>query len=79
MSTVSLEERLAQMGRDLRQEMADGKELSGGFFCKMGKLFVEELLGAEVSEALGRDKGQRRAEGQGGYRNGYKARELRTG
>ena len=80
MSTVSLEERLAQMGRDLRQELSDGKELSGGFFCRMGKLFVEGLLGAEVGEALGREKGQRRAaEGQAGYRNGYKPRELRTG
>ena len=79
MSNLSLEERLAQMGHDLRQEMSEGKELSGNFFCRMGKLFVEELLGAEVSEALGRDKGQRRAEGQAGYRNGYKARELRTG
>jgi hypothetical protein len=29
MNNLSLEERLAQMGRDLRQEMADGKELSG--------------------------------------------------
>src|SRR5437879_5749076 len=79
MSTLSLEERLAQMGRDLREELSDGKELTGSFFCRMGKLFVEELLGAEVGEALGRDKGQRRAEGQAGYRNGYKARELRTG
>ena len=80
MSTVSLEERLAQMGRDLRQELSDGKELSGGFFCRMGKLFVEELLGAEVGGALGREKGQRRAaDGQAGYRNGYKPRELRTG
>jgi len=79
MSNLPLEERLAQVGRDLRQELADGKDLSGGFFCRMGKLFVEELLGAEVGEALGREKGQRRAEGQAGYRNGYKPRELRTG
>jgi transposase-like protein len=60
--------------------MADGKELSGSFFCRMGKLFVEQLLDAEVSEALGREKSERREEGQGqsGYRNGYKARQLRT-
>ena len=51
----------------------------------MGKLFVEELLDAEVTDALGRDKGQRRepgaaAAGQAsGYRNGFKARSLRTG
>lgn len=79
MGNVSVEERLAQMGRDLRQELADGKELSGSFFRRMGKLFVEELLSAEVAEALGRDKGERRDEGQAGYRNGYKARSLRTG
>jgi transposase-like protein len=71
------------MGRDLRQELADGKELSGSFFCRMGKLFVEQLLDAEVSEALGREKSERReegrAQGQSGYRNGYKSRSLRTG
>jgi transposase-like protein len=78
MSSLSLEERLAQMGRDWRQELSEGRELSGSFFCRIGKLFVEELLGAEVSEALGRDKSQRREEGQSGYRNGYKSRDLRT-
>src|ERR671934_1024477 len=77
MSNLSLEERLAQMGHDLRQEMSEGKELSGNFFCRMGKLFVEELLGAEVSEALGRDKGQRRAGGPAGFPNGSKARGRR--
>jgi len=78
MGSVSLEERLAQMGRDLRQELADGKEVSGSFFCRVGKLFVEELLNAEVCDALGRDRGERREAGQAGYRNGYKARSLRT-
>ena len=79
MDNLPLEERLAQMGRDLRQELSEGKELAGSFFCRVGKLFVEELLNAEVREALGRDKGQRREEGQAGYRNGYKARSLCTG
>ena len=81
MSNLSLEERLAQMGRDLRQELADGKELGAGFFSRLGKLFVEELLDAEVGEALGREKSERREEGgqRAGYRNGYKARRLRTG
>jgi transposase-like protein len=47
----------------------------------MGKLFVEELLDAEVSETLGREKSERREGGgtRAGYRNGYKARRLRTG
>jgi transposase-like protein len=67
------------MGRDLRQELSDGKDLAGSFFCRMGKLFVEELLKAEVGEALGRDRGRRREDGQAGYRNGYKARSLCTG
>jgi len=45
----------------------------------MGKLFVEELLSAEVAETLGRERSERREEGQAGYRNGYKSRALRTG
>src|SRR4051812_46167462 len=85
MTNLSLEERLAQMGRDLKQELSAGKDLSGGFFNQTGKLFVEQLLGAEVSDALGRGKGQRRGEdeppgGAGtGYRNGYKSRSLLNG
>lgn len=79
MASVTLEERLAQVGRELRQELSEGKELSGSFFCRMGKLFVEQLLTAEVNDVLGRDKGQRREDGQAGYRNGYKSRTLRTG
>jgi transposase-like protein len=79
MDNVSLDERLAQMGREVREELAQGKDLAGSFFCRMGKLMVEQLLNAEVSDALGRDKGERRESGQAGYRNGYKGRTLRTG
>jgi len=79
MGNVSLEERLAQMGRDLKEELADGKDLAGSFFCRIGKLMVEQLLNAEVSDALGRDKSERRESGQAGYRNGFKSRTLRTG
>jgi putative transposase len=79
MSSLTLEERLAQMGRDLREQLADGKQLGADFFGRLGKLFVEELLGAEVGEALGRGSHERRREDdQRGYRNGYKARTLRT-
>jgi transposase-like protein len=79
---------LAQVGRDLRQELSEGKELSGSFFCRIGKLLVEELLDAEVTDVLGRGRGERREGGPGesgqpgdggGYRNGTKARLLRTG
>lgn len=80
MNNVSLEERLAQMGRDLRQELSEGKELGGGFFSRVGKLFVEQLLAAEVSDALGRGKSERRGEGHAaGYRNGFKSRSLLSG
>ena len=79
MDNVSLDDRLAQMGREVREELAQGKDLAGSFFCRMGKLMVEQLLNAEVSDALGRDKGERRESGQAGYRNGYKGRTLRTG
>ena len=80
MSNLSLDERLAQMGRDLRQELAEGKPLGAGFFSRVGKLFVEELLGAEVVDTLGRASHERRDEQQQqlGYRNGYKSRTLRT-
>ncbi len=81
MSNVSLEDRLAQMGRDLKQELSDGKELSGSFFNRMGKLFVEQLLGAEVNDTLGRGMHERRDDQgqQPGYRNGHKDRSLLTG
>jgi putative transposase len=79
MDNVSLDERLAQMSRELRDELGQGKDLAGSFFCRMGKLMVEQLLNAEVADALGRDKGERREAGQVGYRNGFKARTLRTG
>ena len=79
MGNVSLEERLAQMGRELREELAAGNDLAGDFFCRMGKLMAEHLLKAEVADALGRGQGERREAGQAGYRNGYKARTLRTG
>src|ERR671912_193988 len=71
MGNLPLEGRLAQMGRDLRQELSEGRELSGSFFCRMGKLFVEELLDAEVTDALGRGKGERRGPaGESGHGGG---------
>lgn len=79
MDNVSLDERLAQMSREVREELAQGKDLAGDFFCRMGKLMVEQLLKAEVSDKLGRERCERRETGEAGYRNGYKSRALRTG
>ena len=44
MSNLSLEERLAQMGRDLRQELSEGKELAGGFFAHQDGYIVSDTF-----------------------------------
>jgi putative transposase len=87
MASISLEERLAQMGRELREDLAEGRQISSDFFRKAGKAFVEHLLAAEVGQMLGRDRHERRepaddpgvGNGTAVYRNGYKTRQLRSG
>lgn len=79
MSNVTGNDRLAQLGRELREELSSSGELAGDLFTRAGKLVVEELLKAEVSDALGREASQRRCEGgRRGYRNGYKSRGLKV-
>jgi putative transposase len=79
MSNLTANDRLAQLGRDLRQELSATGELAGDLFTRAGKLVVEELLKAEVADVLGRESSQRRGDLQaGGYRNGYKARGLKV-
>ena len=72
-------ERLAQVGRELRQELASSNELAGDWIRRAARVMAEQMLSAEVDEALGRGSYQRRdADGQVGYRNGYKSRAIRT-
>lgn len=78
MSNLTANERLSQLGRELRQELSSTGDLSSDLFLRAGKLVVEELLKAEVAEALDRQPHQRREEDQGGYRNGFKSRRLKT-
>jgi transposase-like protein len=78
MGTVTANDRLSQLSQQLRHELSSTSDLSSDLFLRAGKLVVEELLKAEVADALGRDPHERREEGQGGYRNGSKARQLRT-
>ena len=78
MSTVTANERLSQLGRELREELSSTGDLSSDLFLRAGKLVVEELLKAEVAEALGREPSERREQGQSGYRNGFKSRSLKT-
>jgi transposase-like protein len=78
MGSVSLEERLAQMGQEMRDELAEGRQIGGSFFRRAGQMVVEHLLAAEVAEVLGRQGHERLEDGQAGYRNGYKTRQMRT-
>src|SRR6266699_4438986 len=78
MSTVTATERLSQLGRELRAELSSTGDLSSELFVRAGKLVVEELLKAEVAEALGREPSERKEQGQSGYRNGFKSRSLKT-
>ena len=78
MSRIHGEDGLAQLGREFRQRLGAGEELAGDWMRRIGKLFVEELLKGEVSDALDRQAHERREGDQIGYRNGYKTRQLRT-
>jgi len=71
-------DRVAQLGRELRQELSASGELAGDWVRRAATTLVEQMLSAEVDEALGRGSYQRREDRQVGYRNGYTARTLRT-
>jgi putative transposase len=72
-------ERLAQMGRELREELASSNELAGDWIRRAARVMAEQMLSAEVDEALGRGSYQRRGDDSPvGYRNGYKNRSIRT-
>ena len=71
-------DRLAQLGQELRQELGSSGELAGDWMRRAARLLAEQMLEAEVDEALGRGSYQRRQENQVGYRNGYKRRQLKS-
>lgn len=71
-------DRLAQLGQQLRQELFASGDVAGDWMRRAAKLLVEQMLGAEVDEALGRGSYERRDARQVGYRNGYKGRSLKT-
>lgn len=73
MQSVPDSGRLAQ----LMEEFRSG-QVAGSFINQAARLIVEQMLAAEVDEALGRASYQRREEGQAGYRNGFKSRTLKT-
>ena len=88
MSSVPIEERIAKLVEEVRGN-TDAAELTSGLVRRAAKIVVEQMLDAEVSELLGRDRYQRRAAGgevmteateaeqPSAYRNGRKPRQLR--
>ena len=78
MSRIPDPGRLAQVAQELRAELSSGNELAGDWVRRAATALVEQMLSAEVDEALGRGSYQRREEGQSGWRNGYKRRSLKT-
>lgn len=74
-------DRLAQMGRELREELSSSNELAGDWIRRAARVMAEQMLAAEVDEALGRGSYQRRERDEEeplGYRNGYKRRSIKT-
>ncbi len=74
-------DRLAQMGRELRGELSSSNAMAGDWIRRAARVMAEQMLSAEVDEALGRGSYQRRErddEEQLGYRNGYKRRSIKT-
>ncbi len=71
-------DRLAQLGQQLREELSASGEVAGDWMRRAARMLVEQMLSAEVDEALGRGSYQRRDEQQVGYRNGYKSRQFKT-
>ena len=72
-------DRLAQMGRELREQLASSNELADDWIRRAARMMAEQMLSAEVDEALGRGSYQRRDDDSPvGYRNGYKNRSIKT-
>ena len=81
MESVLNPEQLSQIVSQIHRQQASPGALVDSWTSRALKLIVEQMLGAEVDEALGRGLYQRREEGpdvKQGYRNGYKGRQFKT-
>jgi transposase-like protein len=73
-------EQLSQRAADLRQSI-DVRDLTGELIRLGAQRLIQELLEAEVSQALGRERYERGGSDSPpnpGYRNGHKARRIKT-
>ncbi len=77
MPRIPASKRLAEEVEEFRSR-ADGEVLTSDLVRLGARKLVQELLEAEVSEALGREPYERRPELPPGYRNGYKQRHVDT-
>jgi putative transposase len=77
MARIPPSQRLAERAEELR-EQTDASDLVNELVRLGARKLVQELLEAEVTEALGRGPYERRAAAASGYRNGYKTRQLDT-
>jgi len=73
MARIPPSERLRERAEQLRRE-TEVEDLANALVRLGARKLIQELLEAEVTEALGRAPYERRAEGAQGYRNGYKRR-----
>jgi len=92
MESIAIEKRIGKLAESLRSG-GEAEELTSGLVRQAAKIVVEQLLEAEVSEQLGRQRYGRRSAAKpaeaadgaagaanvsAGYRNGHKPRQLRT-
>ena len=79
MTRIPPSAQLDQLVQQLRDQN-DGSDLTSALLRAGARKTIQELLEAEVTEVLGRDRYERRAaEAEAtGYRNGYKQRHLDT-
>jgi len=62
----------------LREGMSSSAQPSSELLRLAAQVVVQEMLEQEVTDFLGRERYERRAEGEGGYRNGYEPGRIRS-
>lgn len=77
MTRIPPSQQLDQLVQEL-SDRQDGTDLTSALLRAGARKTIQELLEAEVTEVLGRDRYERRTGEATGYRNGYKQRRLDT-
>jgi putative transposase len=72
------EEARQQLRAFLREGLSSSEQPSSELLRLAAQVVVQEILEQEVTDFLGRERYARRAEGDGGYRNGYEPGRIRS-